>query len=149
MHIIENRTSYDTRAVRRVLQAVYRTVQRREGSARNVWSAMRVKLLERRLKRVQRIRIDAYADLLRIYLPKLQGGEFIGLTRQQYGGSLEHDHGGVHVRRLALQVQAALYIVLGRRYSKRSWMSRTLLDEPRTLRGIPQLLPLRVVQPAP
>lgn|GEM_PF-6743293 len=141
MRIIENSTAYDTRAVRRVLQAIYRTFRRREGHSVG-WPNMRVRLLE---GRTQRIRIDAWKDLLKIYLPPLQGTEFIGLLRQQHGGDMEHDHGGVSALRLALQVQGALFgLVSG---ARRSWHDKQILDGKRTLRGIPELLPLKIIKP--
>lgn len=145
MRIVANESPYDTRAVRRVLQAVARAYLRREGKL-DYWPSLRVQLLERR---VQRIRVEGVSSLIKIYLPPLQGTEFVGLARQQHGGAvtLDENHAGLSSLRLALQVQSMLYSLRGGR--RRQWHGQTLLGGERgTLRGIPPLIPLRVIKSA-
>ena len=147
MRIIANESSYDTRAVRRVLQAVARVFVAHEDPI--YWDKVCVQLLK---ARTQHIRVRAWMDLrmevfrMDVYLPPLLGTEFIGLARQQHGGPMDVDHGGLYAKKLALTVQSAMYALHTKK--RRSWHSKVLMDERRMMRGIPTLVPLRIIKPS-
>ncbi|MGH9257022.1 MAG: hypothetical protein ACRD3C_20880, partial [Vicinamibacterales bacterium] len=109
------------------------------------WPRLRVRVVA---GRAQRVRVQLGNDQLKLYLPPLRGDEFISLTREQHGGDVDVvQHGGLSSERVALRVQAALFGMLtGRR---RAWHGTVLLDTVKTLRGLPLLVPLRVIRPTP
>lgn len=145
MRIVSNETAYDTRAVRRVVQATVRAFQKSEGSV-SWWSSARLHLVEmRRLRNGVRFQMADGEAVFALYFPPLRGTEFIGLARQQHGGDQSIDHGGVTAKGIALALQWALYQLRGR---APSWARDVVVGgEKRTLRGLPLLIPLRIIKP--
>jgi len=142
MRIVANHSAYDTRAVRRVIQATSRAFAKRERPL-PFWPRLHVRLLEGRSRSPQ-VTYESNGDLL-INLPRLRGTEFIGLVRQQHGGDHEACDGLSSVS-LALAIQVWLFHWAGKHPP---WAANVLMDSGRMLKRIPMLIPLRIIKPEP
>lgn len=157
MRIVANESSYDAKAVRRVLTAVYPGVPPLTPIPVGWWDRLRVRLQDGRGRGVraewdrdaERAKTELHRPVLVLHLPALRGTEFIGLARQQHGGDIGADHGGLKVRDLAICVQAGLLEMLGARAP--AWTSRVLAApaEKKIRRIKLVLIPLRILKPKP
>ncbi len=158
MRIVANESSYDARAVRRVLTAVWSGIPPLAPIPVGWWERIRVRLTVGRGRGVRaecdrgiaRTKDGALTikPILTLHLPALRGIEFIGLARQQHGGDIGADHGGLKVTDLALCIQQAFLELLGVP-NVPAW-TRTVLSAAarKKLQRIKLvLIPLRILKP--
>jgi len=146
MKIVANKSAYDARRINAVIRAVWTGVPAVAAIPVGWFDQLRVRLDETRGKRLKS-EADSKARKLTIFLPALRGMEFVGLLRAEHGDDTSDvDHGGVKTHDLALEVQIALFDMLGA--NRPPWANNVLSGAAeKKVRRIPPHIPLRIIKP--
>lgn len=151
---VRNTSPYDTRVIRRVLVAVKRAwihnATRFGEDHADLFKALVVECVPGRTNRVtaqwaaNTQQTNRLAHILTLRLPKLTGDEFVPLWRQHHGGE-QGIKAGLNTTELALLLQQCYYGIAGK--DRKKWMKERLVGGPDTVKGLPQFVPLKIIQP--